>query len=60
MATTAKDDALLKAADLTAKQLQHALEIVESKVGRERAHLDGALVGAVLGVLATNYRHATR
>ena len=48
MATTAKDDALLKAADLTAKQLQHALEIVESKVGRERAHLDGALVGAVL------------
>jgi hypothetical protein len=60
MATTAKDDALLKAADLTARQLQQAIEIVESNVGKERAESDGALIGAVLEVLATNYRHATR
>ena len=60
MATTAKDEALLKAADLTAKQLQQAIEIVEGKAGKERAESDGALVGAVLEVLATNYRHATR
>jgi hypothetical protein len=60
MATTAKDDALLKAADLTAKQLQQAIEIVEGNLGKERAESDGALVGAVLDVLATNYRHQTR
>ena len=60
MATTPKDEALLKAADLTARQLQQAIEIVEGKVGKERAESDGALVGAVLEVLATNYRHATR
>jgi hypothetical protein len=60
MASTSKDEELRKAADLTAKQLQQALEIVEGKVGKERTESDGALVGAVLDVLATNYRHATR
>jgi DNA polymerase III alpha subunit len=54
MATTAKDEALIKAADLTAKQLQQAIDIVEGKVGKERAESDGALVGAVLDVLAMN------
>ena len=60
MASTSKDEELRKAADLTARQLQQAMEIVEGKVGKERAESDGALVGAVLEVLATNYRHATR
>jgi hypothetical protein len=60
MALTSQDEALIKAAELTAKQLQQALEIVEGKIGKERAESDGALVGAVLEVLATNYRHATR
>ena len=60
MASTSKDEELRKAAELTAKQLQQALEIVEGKVGKERTDSDGALVGAVLDVLATNYRHATR
>jgi len=32
----------------------------ERKVGKERAESDGTLAGAVLEVLATNYRHATR
>ena len=41
MATTAKDEALLKAADLTAKQLQQAIEIVEGRVGNDRAQTDG-------------------
>ena len=56
---TATDDALLKAADLTARQLQQALEIVEGKLGSERAQSDGALVGSVLVALVTNYRHRT-
>jgi hypothetical protein len=55
-----KDDELRTAADLTARQLQQAIEIAEGKVGKERAENDGALVGAVLEVLATNYRLATR
>ena len=55
-----KDEELRKAADLTARQLQQAIEITEGKVGKERADTDGALVGAVLDVLATNYRLATR
>ena len=60
MASTSKDEELRKAADLTARQLQQAIDIVEGKVGKERAESDGSLVGAVLEVLATNYRHATR
>ena len=60
MASTSKDEALRNAADLTARQLQQAIEIVEGKAGKERAEGDGALVGAVLETLATNYRHATR
>jgi len=60
MASTSKDEELRKAADLTARQLQQAIDIVEGKVGKERAESDGSLLGAVLEVLATNYRHATR
>ena len=60
MALTSKDEALRKAADLTARQLEQAIAIVEDKVGKEKAESDGTLVGAVLEVLATNYRHATR
>lgn len=55
-----KESELLRATDLTAVQLQQALEIVEAKVGKERVARDGALVGAVLEALATNYRLATR
>jgi hypothetical protein len=55
-----KDEELRRAADLTAKQIQQAVEIVQGKVGKDRAEADGALVGAVLEVLATNYRLATR
>ena len=34
---TKKDEAMLRAADLTARQLQQAPEIVEGKLGAERA-----------------------
>jgi len=58
--TTAKDDALLKAADLTARQLEQAIEIVEGKLGAERAQEEGALIGLVLAALVENYRHRTQ
>ena len=60
MATTSMDEALLRAADLTARQLQQALEIVEGKLGPERAQENGALVGAVLQAIVENYRHRTQ
>jgi hypothetical protein len=50
---------LNKAAELTASQLQRALEIVESAIGIDRARTDGALVGAVLVALSANYRDNT-
>ena len=50
-----KDEAMLKAADLTAKQLQYAIDVVEGKLGADRAKEAGALVGAVLPTLADNY-----
>ena len=51
-----KDDAMVQAADLTVRQLQQAIDIVEGKLGTERPQADGALLGAVLVVLAENYR----
>jgi hypothetical protein len=51
---------MLHAAELTAKQLQQAIEIVASRLGEGRAQTDGALVGAVLLVLADNFRQKTR
>lgn len=60
MATTAKEEALLKAANLTARQLQHAIDIVEAKLGPERAQQSGSLVGSVLLAIAHNYRHRTQ
>jgi hypothetical protein len=54
------DQYLVHAAALTAKQLKQAIEIVEDKFGAERAQTDGALVGAVLAVLADNFRQKTR
>lgn len=47
---------MLEAADLTARQLQQALEIAEGKLGAERAQQGGPLIGAVLMTLAANYR----
>lgn len=55
-----KDEELRRAVDLTARQLQHAIEIAEGTVGKERAESSEALVGAILEVLATNYRLAIR
>jgi hypothetical protein len=52
---TSKDDAMLKAADLTAKQLRHAIDIVEGKLGEERAKGADALLGTVLLTLAEDY-----
>ena len=60
MATTSMDEALLRAADLTARQLQQALEIVEAKLGPERLQENGALVGSVLQAIVENYRHRTQ
>jgi hypothetical protein len=54
------DQYLANAANLTAEQLKQAIEIVESRLGVERAQRDGALVGAVLAVLADNFRQKTR
>ena len=51
---------MLKAADLTAKQLQHAIDVVEGKLGADRAKEAGALVGAVLPTLADNYSRRRR
>ena len=56
MASTSKDEELRKAADLTARQLQQAIEIVEGKVGADRAEQAWPLVGSVLIALAENYR----
>ena len=60
MATSSKDEALLRAADLTARQLQQALEIVEEKLGHPRSQENGALVGSVLLAIVENYRHRTQ
>lgn len=57
---TSKDEAMLKAADLTAKQLQHAIDIVEGKLGADRAKDADALLGAVLLTLAENYSRRRR
>ena len=59
-ASTSKDEVLRKAADLTARQLQQAIEIVEDKVGAERAEQAWPLVGSVLIALAENSRQGRR
>ena len=50
---------LNKAVELTADQLQRAIEIVEKAVGSDRAQADGGLLGAVLVALSANYRDNT-
>ena len=47
---------LQNAANLTDELLQHAIAIVEKRLGAERAGSDGALLGAVLAALSENYR----
>ncbi|MGZ5276356.1 MAG: hypothetical protein ACXWCU_10585 [Caldimonas sp.] len=51
---------MTKAAELTARQLQQAIDVVAGKLGADRAQQDGALVGAVLAALADNYREKTK
>jgi len=55
-----RDEELVKAAELTAKQLQQAIDIVASQFGSENAARDSALVAAVMVALADNYREKTK
>ena len=59
MSESPGEKSLLKAAELTARQLQAAIDIVEGKLGADRAQTDGALLGAVLMALVENYRERT-
>lgn len=54
------DQYMKNAEDFTALQLQQAIDIVETKLGKDRAAQDGALIGAVLLTLAENYRHRAK
>ena len=60
MTVTAKEQRLLDASDVTARQLHQALQIVAREVGDDRAATDGALVGAVLLALSEHYRQAAK
>ena len=60
MTSTAKEQRLLDASEVTARQLHQAIQIVEKEVGTDRAASDGALVGAVLLVLSEHYRQAAK
>ena len=55
-----RDEELVKAAELTAKQLQQAIEIVANQFGFENTARDSALVAAVMVALADNYREKTK
>ena len=60
MTATAKEQRLLDASEVTARQLHQALAIVAKEAGEERAATDGALVGAVLLALSEHYRQAAK
>ena len=50
------DERMRAAAELTARQLEQAIEIVEDQLGADLDHKQVSLVAAVLTTLAANYR----
>ena len=50
------DERMRAAADLTARQLDQAIEIVEDAFGTDVEHKRAPLLAAVLSALAANYR----
>lgn len=53
------DERMRAAAELTARQLEQAIEIVEDAFGSDLEAKRASLLGAVLSALATNYREGS-
>jgi hypothetical protein len=53
------DERMRAAAELTARQLEQAIEIVEDELGADLDHKQASLVAAVLTALAANYREGS-
>ena len=52
---TINDAVMLEASDLTAKQLEEAINIVEGEFGADPASRNDVLIAAVLSTLSRNY-----
>jgi hypothetical protein len=50
------DERMRAAAELTARQLEQAIEIVENEFGADLENKHASVVAAVLSALAANYR----
>jgi hypothetical protein len=53
------DERMRAAAELTARQLAQAIEIVEDEFGADLDNKHAPLLAAVLSALATNYREGS-
>ena len=53
------DERMRAAAELTARQLEAAIEIVEDEFGSDLENKQAPVVAAVLSVLAANYREGS-
>ena len=53
------DERMRAAAELTARQLEQAIEIVENEFGADLDHKQASLVAAVLTTLAATYREGS-
>ena len=53
------DERMRAAAELTARQLEQAIEIVEDQFGTDLEHKQAPVVAAVLSTLAANYREGS-
>ena len=53
------DERMRAAAELTARQLEQAIEIVEDQFGSDLEHKQAPVVAAVLSTLAANYREGS-
>jgi hypothetical protein len=53
------DERMRAAAELTARQLEKAIEIVEDEFGADLENKQAAVVAAVLSALAANYREVS-
>jgi hypothetical protein len=53
------DERMRAAAELTARQLEQAIEIVEDEFGADLDHKHAPLLAAVLSALAANYREGS-
>jgi hypothetical protein len=53
------DERMRAAAELTERQLEQAIEIVEDHFGSDLEHKQAPVVAAVLSTLAANYREGS-